>query len=58
MAFAASVGEAILLQFQAYARHALVTGACLSGALGRRLLGSPPVSPFPLTACPALPRAG
>lgn len=26
MAFAASVGEAILLQFQAYARHALVSG--------------------------------
>lgn len=35
MTFAASVGEAILLQFQAYARIALVSGDCRSGLRGR-----------------------
>lgn len=36
MAFAASVGEAILLQFQAYARHALVSGDCAHAPQARR----------------------
>lgn len=36
MAFAASVGEAILLQFQTYAEQAVVSSGCANGATSAR----------------------